>query len=504
MCFMIEQTNMEELEKYVLDNYINKLAKMKDGKKVIIKSHLSNLKLNSNEMAFVRQLLDKYDISLIDEEIKKSDRSSLVRDFEYGEVSGLEIKKNDKPLLANLEYDEDDNLVYEYWDELEYFLENEFIPKNVQIKKKWDKDINDYIFYQSIQLNKIVKLKLSEQEVEYVMEYLEDKGIRVAGKSSSLVGEFDNYDYVNTYYGNDLPDVLPTEVTRAKLLRYNEKKTKELRDEIITDNIRLARFEAYEVSKYTKIPARELETFAYEGLIKAVESFAPEKDYSFSTHACLIMRNTILRNIGSLYGYSSLTFYKDFSHAKSIVEKELCLNLEDNPEIVDDILDLLVVSGKLSESRKDDMKVEVLLHNPDSIDKYIDDNEYSNLTKDEYLCDDFDCDIFSEDNLLHLELVKKLANEEITELLEYLSVKQRFIIEKRFGLVDGEEKTFVEIGKLLGLSRTRIDQIEDKVLRRLKRISYHYGQGKIILKEFDQYSYNPNTIVAYQKGKYKG
>ena len=63
----------------------------------------------------------------------------------------------------------------------------------------------------------------------------------------------------------------------------------------------------------------------------------------------------------------------------------------------------------------------------------------------------------------------QLENEQITEYMErYLSDREQQILRTRYGLADGEPHTLAETGKMIGVSRERIRQIEKRALQKLK------------------------------------
>ncbi|MFA6528744.1 MAG: sigma-70 family RNA polymerase sigma factor, partial [Candidatus Gracilibacteria bacterium] len=63
---------------------------------------------------------------------------------------------------------------------------------------------------------------------------------------------------------------------------------------------------------------------------------------------------------------------------------------------------------------------------------------------------------------------RQLIRENIHDMLQYLSPRERKIIEMRFGLKDGIGHTLEEVGKEFGVTRERIRQIEAKVLQKLR------------------------------------
>ena len=65
---------------------------------------------------------------------------------------------------------------------------------------------------------------------------------------------------------------------------------------------------------------------------------------------------------------------------------------------------------------------------------------------------------------------KDMTKDEINSLLDNLSTREKLVIQLRFGLSDGKNRTLEEIGKMLGLTRERIRQIEKKAINKLRGI----------------------------------
>ena len=65
---------------------------------------------------------------------------------------------------------------------------------------------------------------------------------------------------------------------------------------------------------------------------------------------------------------------------------------------------------------------------------------------------------------------KGMTKDEINSLLDNLSTREKLVIQLRFGLSDGKNRTLEEIGKMLGLTRERIRQIEKKAINKLRGI----------------------------------
>ena len=211
--------NIMDIEKYVLDNFLNKITKEdRDGQKYILEEDIEKLTLTTNEKNFVYQVMEKNKIKLKRDLIEAEDRTQKVSEFEFGDKEAYGLEDRDVSEKAEIEYTDDGRLVFENYEKLDEFIEKEFIPNNVFMTKKRDSEDRDkelvgFIpkkdgttmrkyrkkLYPTIQLNQIVKLKLSDKEIAHVMDYLDKEGFVVRGRNSSIDQEFDNYDYYTTY-----------------------------------------------------------------------------------------------------------------------------------------------------------------------------------------------------------------------------------------------------------------------------------------------------------------
>ena len=102
-----------DIENYVLDNFLNKIIKIEEGKKYILEEDLGRLNLSINEKNFVLQLMNKNKIELKKEVITKEDRSALAKDYEFGDIAANELENRDIPELASIEYTDENVLVFE-------------------------------------------------------------------------------------------------------------------------------------------------------------------------------------------------------------------------------------------------------------------------------------------------------------------------------------------------------------------------------------------------------
>jgi RNA polymerase primary sigma factor len=189
------------------------------------------------------------------------------------------------------------------------------------------------------------------------------------------------------------------------------------------------------------------------GLIKAVDSFDPDKGFRFSTYAVAWIRQSITRaierhgrairvpsyvvqSIRKLHKIGS-TFHHQNGREPTI--EELCERTQLSREKVLRLLEASEALISLDEGVKDDGTTSLL--------ERLNDAGASN----------------PEDDALHKESL-----EVLNELMSWLTPQERLIIEKRFGLADGVTSTLQEIGEQLSITRERVRQLEARALKKLR------------------------------------
>lgn len=450
---------LEEVELYVYDKYIKGMIVEDNGVKKIPKEELEKLKLSPHEKNFIMYIINKQKIKVTEEKITRADRSPYVRDNNYGYIQTYDLQKMDEPVMSKIEHTPTNEKVFEDYNELDEYLETRFIPTYVLLKQR--KNANGEIeHFPSIRLQHIMALKLSEAELEHVMNYLKEKNIRVGGKGATLDKEFENYDYVTTYKESALPLSVPSNVTLQKIRLYKQNGDQKLREEIITDNMRLVPYVAYRYAISTNINQHELESYGYEGLILALENFDINNGSTFSVYAVAYIRGHVLNGIQEIMQGKKDNFYYDYVNAKSAVEKEYGLTLSEAPELVEDVVDLLVATGKIkgNDGAKEYARMRIISMAIGNAS--LDDEELvEELIGSGQLVDTHD---YTE------EILNTMSRQAIEHALDTLTVREGEILRLRFGFYDGIPKTLQEVAKVLNLTEQRIRQIEAKALRKLR------------------------------------
>lgn len=203
--------------------------------------------------------------------------------------------------------------------------------------------------------------------------------------------------YIN---GSDvLPRALTAEEEAAVLLRLEQDDT--LRAYLVEHNLRLVVYIAKKFEN-TGVGIEDLISIGTIGLVKAINTFKPDKNIKLATYASRCIENEILMYLRKASAQKELSF-----------DEPLNTDWDGNELLLSDIL------------ASDD----------DSIYKPLEYEEDKKIIKD---------------------------------AIEKLDERERVIIELRFGLLDGKERTQKDTAELLGISQSYISRLEKRIIARLK------------------------------------
>ncbi|MBR1842619.1 MAG: RNA polymerase sigma factor RpoD [Oscillospiraceae bacterium] len=192
------------------------------------------------------------------------------------------------------------------------------------------------------------------------------------------------------------------------------------------------------------------------GLIKAVDKFNYQKGYKFSTYATWWIRQAITRAIADQARTIRIPVHMVETINKVIrVSRQLLQELGHDPtpeEIADEM-------GMPADKVRDILKI---AQEPVSLETPIGEEEDSHLgdfVEDEGASEPAEVASFT------------LLREQLMDVLNTLTPREKKVLELRFGIVDGRTRTLEEVGKEFNVTRERIRQIEAKALRKLRHPS---------------------------------
>ena len=433
-------------------------------------------------------IIDKKKIKVIEKNNEREDKSSFARS----------------------------NAIFKDYKELDIYLKTEFIPNHVLLRQREDYTgkKEDFLL---IELHHIMALKLSEAEIQYVINYLDKKGIYICDINDTVDYDVEKFDYVTIYknsklslpissaeilqkiklyketkdkrlqnekgiYICDINDTVDYDVEKfdyvtiyknsklslpissaeilQKIKLYKETKDKRLQNEIIKESMVLVPDIARRYSKNTHIDQQELESYGYEGLVKALEKFNINRGNHFFNYAITYIRGYILTGIRKILLCSKDSWYYDYINAKRIIEKERGVTLEESPELIEDVIELLIETGKTKNNKENrdyfKRKIISMLMGNASLD---DDELVEEMINNGQLVDPTDCETQAENSEFLLAL---------DEVLMSLTYRERDVLKLKYGLNGASPMSRPEIAKRFQVTPERIRQIEQQALIKLK------------------------------------
>ena len=455
------------------EEILKKMVKTGFTFKYVLEEDIYKLKLNTEEEKEFRKILADKDIRIFTRDEKS--RSPLVRDLNYGELESVNYGHTDKPRFSEIEY-KDGEVISEDFEELDFRIETELIPNALHtvVRSGRGYAIN------TISLNAITRMRLSDEEVKHVLEYLKELDIVVRGTSHDL-DDLDNYESVATYHYSHLPKALTSEENDALIRQYKATKDHQILNKIIEGNMRLVIPIAARVFKKNRlVQMDDLVAAGYEKLKTIIDNFDVSLGYSFSTYATPCLEGYMKQEIRENYVFSASIgeLLNRYRKAKEALDKQM-------PNYTDsDIAEILDVPiSTIDELKKADQASQENL-------------EYAN-------------NIISSADDVEKEAFYSLLRETLEECMSTLDERTQLVLKLRFGLDGSEPMTLEQAGKVMGVTGARVRQIELRGLRKLRHpsrsrllnsyIEVNYGREDSLTdgyteEEMDDYNYDDEFV----------
>ncbi len=307
----------------------------------------------------------------------------------------------------------------------------------------------------------VAKLELEDEDIEALLERLETHGIALTDDCSRAIEE--DVSYTNDQIASATTDSLQLflneagryplltaaqEVELAKRIEAGDKGAKDL---LVNSNLRLVvsiakRYQGHGLTLLDLIQEGII------GLIRAAEKFDWRKGFKFSTYATWWIRQAVQRGVANKARTIRIPVHiVEREQRISRAERELIATLE-RPPTDEELAD------KAKLPVKQVREVRTAARAVASLDKAVGEDETASLG------DLFASDEASPDEQVQVELTERAVHAAVAELTE----RERRIIQLRYGLgSDNDPKSLEEIGRILGITRERVRQLEAVALRRL-------------------------------------
>lgn len=294
---------------------------------------------------------------------------------------------------------------------LKEYIDN-YILNHINYKKKYDEETDTFYFLKTLPLSIIERSSVAEEDYECLFEYLKTNNIYVVGDSPAIYSDFDNYIYFKKESILKLPKEISSDELNSMFKEYKACQDEDekifLRNKIVEKNLKLVK---KVVNKYhnidKSIKKEEIETYGYEGLIRAVENYCIDKG-EFSTFAFSYI-DGFIKNSFAANRYLKRSFFDRYLNCKKNLEAKLGYQIKRDEEFdyLDDIFDIYTnkLSNKINlrNKKKSEAKNKMYLSELLSIDDFY-------LVEEDFTDKEID-DIFLE--TIHENIIKCI--EELPE-----------------------------------------------------------------------------------------
>jgi RNA polymerase primary sigma factor len=312
-------------------------------------------------------------------------------------------------------------------------------------------------------------IEAEPDQLERVFEVFREMGIEVSDSDGDAEHADENDEVisaaaVDTFSGDDPIRMYLREISRVALLRKEQEVEyarlielgdDEARDKLTEANLRLVVSIA---KKYTGrgMPFLDLIQEGNTGLMHAVGKFDYRRGYKFSTYATWWIRQAVSRAVADQSRTIRIPVHiGEFINKVVRVSRRLLQELGREPNNEEIAEEMGVTPEKVREALR-------ISKEPLSLNSPIGEEGDSQLLD---FVEDKEATAPSEAASL------TMLHSAVEDILDSLTPRERRVLQHRFGLIDGRQRTLEEVGKRFGVTRERIRQIETKALCKLRHSS---------------------------------
>lgn len=358
----------------------------------------------------------------------------------------VKVKKKRRVSKKRLEMEKKANSIIKKGKERGFITHNEILKEFPRIEQ-------DIVFLDDL-YNKISDAEIDVIEDGDLLEIDKDDSLTVGGFNKK--GRRAPHDSIQMYLKEIGRYPLISGQEEQELAKRIEKGEEEARQLLARANLRLVVSIAKKyASRSPELTLLDLIQEGNLGLFKAVEKFDWTKGFKFSTYATWWIRQGIARALADQSRTIRIPVHMVETIAKyKQVVRRLSQDLGREPCAEEIAIEMDIQIEKVQMIKKID-------HNTVSLERPIGDND-DKSTLSEFIADDT---ILPPDQ----QSARRILADQIHEILNDLSEKERKILEMRHGLKKGIMHTLEEVGREFGVTRERIRQIEAKALERIRR-----------------------------------
>ena len=277
---------------------------------------------------------------------------------------------------------------------------------------------------------------------------------------------------------NDVRNILPPQWKEFSQLKYQVTEgNQHARQRMVEMHLRMALRIALQRAEAYDTDIEDAVGDACIGLLTAVDKYDPDTNGAFGSYASMWMLQSISRRQPTqrpLMYYPTHRKELYFSAYSLLKKRNLSGSLDEKAQNAAKKL-IQEKLGYTNEQTYDIINATIPFDSYDEMFLMFFENIGSELENieskaDFSIAEELFQEILIEDRMEEMVLNKTLKNQ-VADVLQVLKPKERSILELRYGLTLGEEKTLEEIGSMYGVTRERVRQIEVKALRKLRNAS---------------------------------